>query len=307
MKWLIVAPEVRDVGKAESFFEAEGWDYDEVFVSGKLTKAQIEEIAERIACCTHCIMLNADYICCYDDFIFILGLISGKGMMTLIHGKDASIEKYAVSSMGAGMFLQLFPSAVSLIAHLKEIAPSVIADDMRKRNLARLFEEGIPFTADSYLHYLEKEKPEICSMILAAGMDANAFTSEGVPLLCAAVRNENEEQIEILLKSGADINAVSKDRGYTPVMDAVWRKNYGIAKLLIDRGADLGTMSCDGQSILVLAVGNGNVRIVELLLNSGADPDIKDSMGMSAREYATLFKNEELMKLMERVPRKEEM
>ena len=57
-------------------------------------------------------------------------------------------------------------------------------------------------------------------------------------------------------------------------------------------------MSSDGQSILVLAVGNGNSKIVKLLLNSGADPDVKDSMGMSARDYASLFKNEELMKLM---------
>ena len=40
-------------------------------------------------------------------------------------------------------------------------------------------------------------------------------------------------------------------------------------------------------------------KIVKLLLDSGADPDVKDSMGMSARGYASLFKNEELMKLME--------
>lgn len=308
MKWLIVAPEVRDrdVGKAETFFESEGWDYEEVFVSGNLTCSQISEIAEQAACCTHCIVLNADYICCYDDFIFILGLAAGKEMMTLIHGNDETVKRYAVSSVSSGIFLKQFPSADALVAYLQEAAPAVAAEDIRRQNLASLFKEGIPFTADSYLYYLEKEKPQICSMILAAGMDVNAFSSEGVPLLCAAVRAENEEQIDILLKGGADINAVSKDRGYTPVMDAVWRKNYRIAQLLIERGADLGTMSSDGQSILVLAVGNGNSRIVKLLLDSGADPDIKDSMGMSAREYASLFKNEELMKLMERIPQKEE-
>ena len=54
----------------------------------------------------------------------------------------------------------------------------------------------------------------------------------------------------------------------------------------------------------MLAVGNGNVDIVKILLENGADPDIKDSMGMSAREYALLFKKKPMIELMEKFPKK---
>ena len=79
-----------------------------------------------------------------------------------------------------------------------------------------------------------------------------------------------------------------------------------MVNLFIKAGADLSIMSTDGQPILVLAVGNGNVKIVEALLKAGADPDVKDSMGMSARSYASLFKNEDLIKLMNQYPKKEQ-
>ena len=52
------------------------------------------------------------------------------------------------------------------------------------------------------------------------------------------------------------------------------------------------------QSILVLAVGIGKENICRILAEGGADPDIKDSMGMSAYEYAVLFKNEKIVKVL---------
>ena len=87
-------------------------------------------------------------------------------------------------------------------------------------------------------------------------------------------------------------------------MDAVWRKNYEITEYLIEAGADLSVVSSDGQPILVLAVGNGDARLVDLLLKNGANADLKDSMGMSAREYANLFKKNGIDKLMLKYPQK---
>ncbi|HBB43638.1 MAG TPA: hypothetical protein DCZ74_08995, partial [Treponema sp.] len=149
-----------------------------------------------------------------------------------------------------------------------------------------------------------KEKEEICELLLNAGMSVNAKTSDGVPLLSVAVRNDMSDKVKWLLSLGADINAISGDRGYSAVMDAVWRKNYDLTKYLIEKGASLEFISSDGQPILVLAVGNGNVDIVNLLLQNGADPDVQDSMGMSARQYANLFKKPGMVEAMEKFPRK---
>lgn len=170
--------------------------------------------------------------------------------------------------------------------------------------MIKLFTLGIPFTSDSFAKYIAKDDTEKCNLLLDAGLLANTYTAEGVPMLCIATRNDCFDKVKWLLERGADINAVSKDRGYSAVMDAVWRKNFEITEYLIEKGANLDFISSDGQPILVLAIGNGNLKIAELLLAHGADPDIKDSMGMSARGYANLFKRPGMVELMEKYPPK---
>ena len=227
----------------------------------------------------------------------VLGFCYGKNMPVLVLDEEKKFIKLFPCE-NKKLSLKNFYSENELFNWLEKNIENLKSESLKRANKNSLLEQGISCSADSFEFYLEKEKTGICKSILNSGIDVNSKTLQGVPLLCVATRNDSKEMLELLLEKGADINEVSEDRGYSPVMDAVWRKNYEIAKLLIDHGADLSTMSSDGQSILVLAVGNGNSKIVKLLLNSGADPDVKDSMGMSARDYASLFKNEELMKLM---------
>ena len=92
--------------------------------------------------------------------------------------------------------------------------------------------------------------------------------------------------------------AISEDRGYTAVMDAVWRGNEKITRYLIEKGAELNTINKEGQTNLVLAVGANRENIVKLLAENGADPDVKDMMGMSAYNYATLFKKQKLVDIL---------
>lgn len=162
-----------------------------------------------------------------------------------------------------------------------------------------LFIKGIPFTPDCFGQYIDKGKTEICQLFLDGGMDTNVRDYDGTPMLNIAVRSDNYELTEWLIENGADINTESEDRGYTPVMDAVWRGNEKITRFMISKGADLNTICKEGQSNLVLAVGANRPGIVKLLVENGADPDIKDMMGMSAYQYAKLFRKEELVKLLE--------
>ena len=102
----------------------------------------------------------------------------------------------------------------------------------------------------------------------------------------------------MIYELGADINAISEDRGYTAVMDAVWRGNEKITKYLISKGADLNTINKEGQNNLILAVGANRESLVKLLAENGADPDVKDMMGMSAYNYAVLFKKQKLVEIL---------
>ncbi|MBQ5473084.1 MAG: ankyrin repeat domain-containing protein, partial [Treponema sp.] len=80
----------------------------------------------------------------------------------------------------------------------------------------------------------------------------------------------------------------------------VWRKNTEITKLLIDKGADVNIINKEGQTMIILSVGADNVEISRMLCEAGADVDIQDQMGMSAYGYASLFKKQALLEVLEK-------
>lgn len=163
----------------------------------------------------------------------------------------------------------------------------------------KLLDRGIPYTSDCFGTYIAKNKPEVVHEFLAAGMSINSRDDLGTPMLNIACRNDNFDFVQMIYELGADINAVSDDRGYTAVMDAVWRGNEKITKYLISKGADLNTINKEGQNNLILAVGANRESLVKLLAENGADPDVKDMMGMSAYNYAVLFKKQKLVEILE--------
>lgn len=174
----------------------------------------------------------------------------------------------------------------------------ISTEDIKRASQKKLLNKGIPFTPDCFALYISKNKTEIINLFLSAGIDINSRDETGTPMLNIAVRNDNITFAKKIIELGADINAVSDDRGYTAVMDAVWRGNEELTKLLISKNADLNTINKEGQNNLVLAVGADRVNIVKLLAENGADPDVKDMMGMSAYGYATLFRKEAIVEIL---------
>lgn len=185
------------------------------------------------------------------------------------------------------------------INYIKQKYDSISLNDTKRSSKKKLLEKGIPFTPDCFGTYIAKDKTDICNLFISGGIDINSRDENGTPMINIAVRNDNEELVKKFIKLGADINAVSEDRGYTPVMDAVWRGNLELTKLFIKEGAELNTINKEGQTNLVLAVGANKTKIIEALAKAGADPDIKDQMGMSAYGYASLFKKEEILSILE--------
>jgi ankyrin repeat protein len=55
--------------------------------------------------------------------------------------------------------------------------------------------------------------------------------------------------------------------------------------------------SKDGQTALVVAVGRNDAEVARLLVSGGADPDLPDKLGLTARKYAALFKNPAILAL----------
>jgi len=96
------------------------------------------------------------------------------------------------------------------------------------------------------------------------------------------------------------INIDNRDyKGATALQFALAWKNYEIAKKLILKGANLSLRDKFGNDALWTAVvpNCGNYEIVELLMENGSDPFVKNKAGRSVADIAEVMQNEKLKKL----------
>lgn len=92
----------------------------------------------------------------------------------------------------------------------------------------------------------------------------------------------NAELLSLLLEAGAEVNARTSD-GHTPLHVC----RLETAPLLLQAGAELEARAEDGATPLVtLASEPGTERLLELLLEHGADANARDAAGMSALDIA---------------------
>lgn len=298
MNWLIIKSESQKKANVPSLPEV-------ILIKNKQTPTivctnqlydieQREHLIQVIDNATHVLILDEDYghdpnlsIEQYKCQIFVLGLLVGRHIpIYCINLNEFNLTSKKVRN---------FTCAEELASFLNNDFALLLKDDNRRFAYKDLLSKGLPITSECFAKYIEKNDLQICQQLMLAGIKVNARDALGTPLLNIAVRNEVPEIVKWLIAEGADVNSVSKDRGYTPVMDAVWKSNELIMNNLISCGADLKILSKEGQSILVLAVGIGKLSICKSLVENGANPDIKDSMGMSAYEYALLFKKADIV------------
>lgn len=297
MKWLILTHSADTSDKISTYLQSK-----DCLVSIAKIDSDFESLVADIRSAKNFFVCDSHVLSENPRFLFLYGLIAERGQFVFVSGKNADELK----SLSGDSERFVYGTKVSdVMKSLKSNFKDCFAADKKNTALSDLLSRGLPFNADCMVHFIEKDKPEIVELVYDAGLDINSWTEDGVPVLCAAARCDKVEYVKWLLKRNADVNIISKDRGYSPVMDAVWKKNLEMVKLFIKAGADLSIMSSDGQPILVLAVGNGDAKIVEVLLKAGADPDIPDGMGMSARSYANLFKKADLVKILNKFPKKE--
>jgi hypothetical protein len=168
-----------------------------------------------------------------------------------------------------------------------------------ERNTARdsLMELGIPFRSESLVGCCKEGDVKAVELFLKAGMIPDMRDRAGVTLLGLAIRNSHKAVVELLISRGAAIDLQSEDRGYSGLMDAASGGNLEIADFLLKRGADPNLVSKDGQSALVIGVGRNDAPLCRKLLDYGANPDLADKLGFSARRYAALFHNPQMVEL----------
>ena len=70
------------------------------------------------------------------------------------------------------------------------------------------------------------------------------------------------------------------------LLHAVTSRDEGAIKALVSEGADVNARNSNGQTPLVLAIVSGQDHVVRLLLESGADPFLRDHTELNAIDWA---------------------
>lgn len=106
----------------------------------------------------------------------------------------------------------------------------------------------------------------------------NAYSEDGFQPLGLAAYFGKSEAVKYLLKAGAEVNSPSKNSlGVTPLQSAVAGGHREITQLLLEAGANPNVREGDGNSPLHTAAYNGDIEIVRNLIFGGADAEAINS------------------------------
>jgi ankyrin repeat protein len=148
-------------------------------------------------------------------------------------------------------------------------------------------------------------------VLLEAGADVNQTSRYGWSPLLAATQNQNYQMGKFLLDNGADVNLANKG-GWTPLYLATDNRNIEggdyptrtadmdsleYITLLLDKGADPNArmvessetrtvftnqwLDEDGATAFLRAAQSGDIDLLKLLVERGADPTINTKLGVT--------------------------
>lgn len=169
---------------------------------------------------------------------------------------------------------------------------------------------------EDFFKAIADDKPQVIEQLLLRGFDPNTVDENGQAAVLVAQARESykaldqllrwpETQVEarnkadesvlmlaalkgqldlcrLLIERGADVNKT----GWTPLHYAATGGHVDVIRLLLERHAYIDAGSPNGSTPLMMAARYGNASAVKLLLEEGADPALKNELGLSAWEFA---------------------
>jgi ankyrin repeat protein len=147
--------------------------------------------------------------------------------------------------------------------------------------------------------------PEIIKALLDAGADPNAAGADGQTPLMLVARGTNVAAAKMLLDKGASAKAAESQRQQTALMWAAANSQGPMARLLVERGADLDAKTATdlmtplvsaepraqprspgGMTALMFASREGCLDCVAAMVEKGASIDLPDPEGVTPLLWA---------------------
>lgn len=104
---------------------------------------------------------------------------------------------------------------------------------------------------------------------------------EETPLMLACLKG-HQEMVKLLLARDADVNKT----GWTPLHYAATGGHTQIMQWLLDEHAYIDAESPNGTTPLMMAAQYGSAAAVQLLLDAGADANVRNQLKLSAIDFA---------------------
>ena len=119
----------------------------------------------------------------------------------------------------------------------------------------------------------------------------NKLNAQGESSLMMAALKGHLDIAARLIKKDADVNKT----GWTPLHYAASNGHQAIISLLLENHAYIDAESPNGSTPLMMAAQYGTALTVKLLLEAGADPLLKNQLGLTAIDFAQRTSRTELV------------
>ena len=183
---------------------------------------------------------------------------------------------------------------------------------------------------EDFFAAIQRDDPQSLSALLRRGFDPNTLDAKGQSGLFLALRDPSPKVVDVLLKTpkikvetrtpqdesplmmaamrgelklaaalidkDADVNKT----GWTPLhyaASSTQGDQLGVAKLLLENAAYIDAASPNGSTPLMMAAMYGNTSTLKLLLDEGADPTLKNQLGLTAVDFAQRAERKEMVEL----------
>src|SRR5690606_30672946 len=179
-----------------------------------------------------------------------------------------------------------------------DISPLLLACYYHKPQIVKVLLKHVP-KIDIYEASAVGLIHEVAELIELNSSLLSSYSEHGFTALGMACHFGNEDVVRYLLLKGANPDQASSN-GYqvNPLFTAISSGFDGIAKLLIEAGAEVNVIQAGNLTPLHAAAEKGNIEMLIALLESGATVDAKNENEETTADLAAARGHHEIAKIL---------
>ncbi|EQC42216.1 hypothetical protein SDRG_01054 [Saprolegnia diclina VS20] len=199
---------------------------------------------------------------------------------------DAGADPHATHDGVSMTMLAMLLGHVPIVALLVAADPSVMTQTSRS-SAANM----TPFELA-----VHQDRPDLVSLFLGAGADANTSIRNSIPILVyAASRGVQPSVLALLIDAGANVDAVALPSGRSALYCAARNNNEALVDVLLAADATVDMCSSDGDTSLAIAAWYGHNGVVTRLIAASADVNHCCTAGISPLYDAALRRHPDVV------------